>query len=201
MTWDDAMDETLKQGWTDGWPAPMIAEKINRTHSLQITKNSVIGRAHRVGLPRRCEPHTGTPSHRALVPPPARWYRHVEAMNEARRTNLLAPQKLPQRKRKFLKPGRLTHDVTPRVRIAPDFPAEPVVIHEDIYVAPADRKGILELTESSCKWPIGDPREADFHFCGGPRVPGLPYCEGHCKRAYQTVQEVDARRLRAMKAA
>ena len=118
------------------------------------------------------------------------------------RSNPQCREHLPKRGPKtHVIAGRITQNVTPRVRIAPTFPADPVVIHEDIYVAPENRKGVLALTEADCKWPIGDPREADFHFCGGPRVPGLPYCEGHCKRAYQTVQEVDARRLRAMKAA
>ncbi|RMD63578.1 MAG: GcrA cell cycle regulator, partial [Alphaproteobacteria bacterium] len=35
-----------------------------------------------------------------------------------------------------------------------------------------------------CLWPIGDPREPDFHFCGAPAVDGKPYCSHHCARAY-----------------
>jgi GcrA cell cycle regulator len=39
---------------------------------------------------------------------------------------------------------------------------------------------------SGCLWPIGDPGDADFHFCGAEPVPGKPYCEEHAARAYIT---------------
>lgn len=35
-----------------------------------------------------------------------------------------------------------------------------------------------------CQWPIGDPRDEDFRFCGAPAVEGRPYCDRHCARAY-----------------
>jgi GcrA cell cycle regulator len=44
---------------------------------------------------------------------------------------------------------------------------------------------ILTLTDRICKWPIGDPRNADFHFCGRGAHEGLPYCAEHARRAYQ----------------
>jgi GcrA cell cycle regulator len=44
---------------------------------------------------------------------------------------------------------------------------------------------ILTLTDRICKWPIGDPRDADFHFCGRASSEGLPYCPDHARRAYQ----------------
>jgi GcrA cell cycle regulator len=44
---------------------------------------------------------------------------------------------------------------------------------------------ILTLTDRICKWPIGDPRDADFHFCGRGSAEGLPYCSDHARRAYQ----------------
>jgi GcrA cell cycle regulator len=36
----------------------------------------------------------------------------------------------------------------------------------------------------ACLWPIGDPGEADFHFCDAETVPGKPYCPEHCAQAY-----------------
>jgi GcrA cell cycle regulator len=51
-----------------------------------------------------------------------------------------------------------------------------------------ERKYIQTLTECSCRWPIGDPQAADFHFCGKNKVPGLPYCEFHARRAFQPPQ-------------
>lgn len=98
--------------------------------------------------------------------------------------------------------GRITQTITPRVRIQPDFPTEPLPIPmEELYVAPENRKKLLDLEPNDCRWPLGDPREADFHFCAGPKVPGFSYCQHHIRKAHQTAQEVDARRLRAMKAA
>jgi GcrA cell cycle regulator len=41
------------------------------------------------------------------------------------------------------------------------------------------------LTGTTCRWPIGDPREPGFGFCGRPHVPGLPYCEYHARRAFR----------------
>ena len=35
-----------------------------------------------------------------------------------------------------------------------------------------------------CLWPVGDPGDADFHFCGDEAVPGKPYCGAHCAKAY-----------------
>ena len=51
-----------------------------------------------------------------------------------------------------------------------------------------ERKYIQTLTETCCRWPIGDPQLADFHFCGKKKVNGLPYCEGHARRAFQPPQ-------------
>ena len=52
--------------------------------------------------------------------------------------------------------------------------------------APEGGVQLQDLKDRMCKWPHGDPQESDFHFCGGPSVPGLPYCEEHVKAAYQT---------------
>jgi len=47
---------------------------------------------------------------------------------------------------------------------------------------------LMELTERTCKWPIGDPATAEFWFCGLPVVPGKPYCEAHVAVAFQPMQ-------------
>ena len=47
-----------------------------------------------------------------------------------------------------------------------------------------ERIGIMELKLNTCRWPIGDPTEEDFHFCGKNTVIGKPYCEEHCAMAY-----------------
>ena len=45
-------------------------------------------------------------------------------------------------------------------------------------------KTLSNLEACECKWPIGDPRHADFHFCGASQVPGRPYCELHWRMSF-----------------
>jgi GcrA cell cycle regulator len=55
----------------------------------------------------------------------------------------------------------------------------------DVVVPIAKRLTIYALTEQTCKWPIGDPGDEDFHFCGNDSLEGAPYCEYHAGVAYQ----------------
>jgi GcrA cell cycle regulator len=82
-----------------------------------------------------------------------------------------------------------------------DLPCEPLPQSDEPVIAPENRKGVLELKNNDCRWPIGDPKDAEFHFCAAPRAPGLPYCPTHCARAYQSAHEIEERRKRASKAA
>ena len=47
-----------------------------------------------------------------------------------------------------------------------------------------ERVTLDNLRQDMCAWPIGDPKEPDFHFCGEKATKGKPYCEKHCKIAY-----------------
>jgi GcrA cell cycle regulator len=62
---------------------------------------------------------------------------------------------------------------------------------EDIPIA--QRCTLMELTDSKCKWPVGDPRSPEFYFCGGEAIEGLPYCLCHCRRAYRKPGEKEDR--------
>ena len=48
----------------------------------------------------------------------------------------------------------------------------------------AKKKTIANLEQNECRWPIGDPREEDFHFCGAPQAAGRPYCALHWSMAF-----------------
>jgi GcrA cell cycle regulator len=62
-----------------------------------------------------------------------------------------------------------------RCKIAPRAPrAAPVLIFETSPTAT-----VLTLTETSCRWPIGHPDQAEFGFCGRLRAGRSPYCQGH----------------------
>ena len=47
------------------------------------------------------------------------------------------------------------------------------------------RKALLDLERNDCRWPIGEPKHPDFHFCGRPRAPDRPYCALHWAMAFQ----------------
>jgi len=66
---------------------------------------------------------------------------------------------------------------------------------EEVVVPMARRLTLLQLTEKTCKWPIGDPLQGNFYFCGADACEGSPYCRYHSKIAFQPV--ADRRRLRA----
>ena len=68
-----------------------------------------------------------------------------------------------------------------------DIEAAPVPV-EELYIPPAERASILTLKEAMCHWPIGDPGEEEFHFCGRKTSGSHPYCEHHARLAYQPAQ-------------
>ncbi|MDG1299212.1 MAG: GcrA family cell cycle regulator, partial [Paracoccaceae bacterium] len=58
----------------------------------------------------------------------------------------------------------------------------------------AKKLSLLQLTEKTCKWPIGDPATDDFWFCGLEVQAGKPYCEAHVGVAFQPVSNRRDRR-------
>lgn len=86
-------------------------------------------------------------------------------------------RKAPFRKR-VVKPRKSAwqhHLDSQPVNVEPIVEA-PIPLHQ--------RRTVETLEANDCRWPIGDPQEADFHFCGAKKLPGLPYCECHARRAF-----------------
>jgi GcrA cell cycle regulator len=46
----------------------------------------------------------------------------------------------------------------------------------------------VTLNSRTCRWPVGDPTEAGFHYCGQRPISSGPYCEAHDRRGYQPVR-------------
>lgn len=138
MSWTDKRVQTLETMWRAGKSASEIAETLGG-----VTRNAVIGKAHRMGLSGRPSP--------------------IKKVKE--------------------KPAAAVAAEAPSAPAAPVARAKPVAIP-----VPSKDGGvsILQLTERMCKWPNGDPREADFHFCGQASKPGMPYCVDHVAVAYQS---------------
>jgi GcrA cell cycle regulator len=57
----------------------------------------------------------------------------------------------------------------------------------ELFIPVEERISLLQLTEKTCKWPIGDPMSSEFHFCGRESDEGKPYCEFHSRRAYHQI--------------
>ena len=111
MGWTDEKILKLKTLWAEGLTTGEIGKQ------LGVSKNAVVGKAHRLGLKGRPSP--------------------IKRQEKA-----AAPKK---EKKVFT---------------------------------------LTDLTAQTCRWPIGDPKHDDFHFCGAPVVPGKPYCLEHCMAAY-----------------
>ena len=62
------------------------------------------------------------------------------------------------------------------------------------------QKTVATLERHDCRWPIGDPRDADFHFCGERSVAGRPYCQRHWRMAFQPPRSREARSVAIMPA-
>ena len=60
---------------------------------------------------------------------------------------------------------------------------------EDVVVPMSLRVTIVELKESMCRWPLGDPTSSEFRYCGSPAPGTGPYCTHHGKMAYQPMQD------------
>lgn len=91
--------------------------------------------------------------------------------------------------------GRHAHKVRPRRRKVAIFRPRTALAHvaaveaepdhvEALVIPIHQRRSLLELNDAVCHWPVGNPGEADFHFCGGKALPSLPYCAHHSRIAY-----------------
>ena len=156
MSWTDERVEQLRKLWLDGKSASQIAAEL----ANGITRNAVIGKVHRLGLSGRAKaPSSSVPRVRKPV---TRAPSHPMTM--VRGNLALKPKATPQ--------------AMPIVEYRP----EPVA---EVVVPMSERVTIMELRESMCRWPLGDPSTPEFRFCGAPSPIGTPYCTFHGKVAYQ----------------
>jgi GcrA cell cycle regulator len=166
MNWKDpAVAAQLERLWNEGHSCSAIARMIGA-----VSRNSVIGAVRRQNLPFRGYRPGGVVA------------KHIA--NPSKSRSQVMGGKIA--KKKAGKPfvfSKKAPSVSPMQALfqADGYvpPAEEIVIPEN------ERKSIQTLEENDCRWPIGDPRKPDFHFCGKPKIVGLPYCEVHARRAYQ----------------
>ncbi|MBW6397787.1 GcrA family cell cycle regulator [Roseomonas sp. HJA6] len=150
MDWTAEAIERLKALWAEGHSTAEIGRRMG------ISKNAVVGKAHRLNLPAR-----PSPIRRDAEPRPAPAPRAPRPIPAAR----VAPPAM-------LRPASMAPQPAPVVAVAPPPVVRPF---------PAARP---RLGSRSCCWPIGEPGTAGFRFCGAEPMSGKPYCTEHAALAY-----------------
>jgi len=120
MSWTEDKIKQLKKLWNKGKSTIEIAKE------LGISKNSVIGKVHRLDLTAR-------------------------------------PSPIKKKEPTIIRP--VQKRITGKCRL-------------------------MDLKANTCHWPIGEPTDKDFHFCGKPTLTGKPYCAEHCRQAYTSIKEL-----------
>ena len=198
MAWTEERIERLKKMWHDGATASQIADELGG-----VSRNAVIGKAHRLGLEARPspvkpgeekekKPKAAAPAPQAKAPAPEATQARPAASQPAADRN--APASPAPAQGRTAGDGMQYRSVGPGgfVRQGPGDQQAPIPPAPPRRLVPAkpspevaDKTGLLELNDRICKWPMGHPGEPDIHFCGQPANPGYPYCVQHCGVAYQ----------------
>lgn len=167
MAWTDQMVEDLRRMWKEGMTTGAIGKK------LGVSKNSIIGKVHRLGL-------SGRPS-------PIK-----------RKSDTAAPKATPEKNIAIEPAPKVSETQTPKVAPKPveenPAPAQKIIPDDDKFIStkieskPIVRKDgkvmLTNLDNHTCRWPIGDPKDENFHFCGKKVKLGQTYCEEHAAIAY-----------------
>jgi len=216
MSWTDERIGTLKKLWEGGSTASQIAEELGG-----VSRNAVIGKAHRLGLKSRPSPVKAnekkkkaatkkTPAPRPAAkkpvmvrptpkPSPKRPPSNAVELAARAAGETIPSQPIPNK----------TPDLPKIVSVGPGGflrqgpgdqqpPIPPAPPRRLVPAKPspeiADKTSLLDLSDKVCRWPMGHPGEPDFHFCGTAVNPGYPYCVEHCGRAFQAQLPRGARR-------
>ena len=164
--WTDERVEKLKKLWAEGLSASQCARMLGGFASYPDEgRSAVIGKTYRMGLTR----HTGGKSGRKRGSASTQghgWRKQAAERKAARQRAKPAPR-------------------NPALAAVFALPVDPVAAVEEIFIPVDERKQLLDLGDRGCRWPIGDPKVAGFHFCGRAKATGLVYCHDHARRAFQ----------------
>lgn len=182
MAWTDDRVETLKKMWGEGQSASQIAKELGG-----VTRNAVIGKVHRLGLSNRAGgggTAKSAPKERAAPKAKAK----VSPKTEAARPEPTNKPIVPLR-RQIIPAGQPLPPQPSANEISPEALASVREVEKT-----SKKIHLMELTERTCKWPVGDPATDDFWFCGLTAQTGKPYCEAHVSVAFQPMSSRRDRR-------
>ena len=196
MAWSDERVAILKKMWLEGSSASEIAKELGN-----ITRNAVIGKVHRLGMSNRDTNNLKSGSSTSNA---------KKSVRRGRPPKVNKEEKKRGRPHKLKDPGDLpgTFDVTEKsttssakemrldenkTKLASDLSEE--TLQNILKVEMKSKKiSLMELTERTCKWPIGDPATDTFWFCGHESEPGKPYCKTHISIAFQPITQRRSRK-------
>lgn len=174
MSWDEASERRLAELWEAGWSATLISAEIGQT------RNAVIGKAHRMKLPRR----------RSSVNALDRMHKAAAARGNGRRSQFGQPSGPGVLRRAAARAA-----VATTVYGGAPFTAVPAAGERgkteerprELFASTA--AAVVGLGRAECRWPIGDPKSPGFGFCGQAAEEGRSYCAAHRQRATRLLPE------------
>jgi GcrA cell cycle regulator len=158
MEWTAKAIDLLRALWAEGHSTAEIGRRMG------VTKNAIVGKAHRLDLPARPSPIRKEAG--AAAPAPRRKPSARDAAVPAHRAAVQAP---------------------PSPSSSPPVPAPAPTPTAALAATAAPAAAVRHFPRASlrsCCWPIGEPGTREFRFCGAEADPGRPYCADHSAIAY-----------------
>ena len=207
MAWTPDRVDTLTKMWSEGESASQIANALG-----EVTRNAVIGKVHRLGLSNRGSTTTKEKNITKVRTKAPKLKSQTQTTDTSHISSILInKKKVPSEQTgskadtknienpSLARPGKAI--IFSQNRPLPPQPSTSEISEETLKnVKSLEKKSkklsLMELTERTCKWPIGDPATEEFWFCGHTAEPGKPYCETHIEIAFQPVASRRERRSR-----
>jgi GcrA cell cycle regulator len=173
MVWDEETIHHLRDLWAQGLSTAEIGRRLN------VSKNAIVGKAHRLDLDARPSPIRRESAKPATERPLA--YPRMAGPTLPPLPSAAPPSvALPASNVRPLHPAPVT---APRPAPAPS--AAVPVPRAVTPSAPIQAR----RSAPSCCWPIGEPGTKAFRFCDQASVAGKPYCDEHARLAYVRVRD------------
>lgn len=168
MAWTDEMVDQLREMWREGLTTGEIGRR------LGVSKNSIVGKVHRLGL-------SGRPS-------PIKKKEDPNAPQEITATK-------PIKEKSKETPIKEKTETKPIIKAEKAPAKEPEHKEKEVASAPKTevhapshhhygKTNLTELDNHTCRWPLGDPKDENFYFCGKKVRIGQTYCDEHSSIAY-----------------
>lgn len=196
MAWSDERVAILKKMWLEGSSASEIAKELGN-----ITRNAVIGKVHRLGMSNRDTNNLKSGSSTSNAKKSVRRGRppkvNKEEKKRGRPHKLKDPGDFPGtldlKEKSTISSAKEMRLDENKTKVASDLSEE--TLQNILKVEMKSKKiSLMELTERTCKWPIGDPATDTFWFCGHESEPGKPYCKTHISIAFQPITQRRSRK-------